>query len=101
VTFPPERSKDENSVGGLQSVLWRLHGVRSIRSGYKLQLDDFLLQLNNKNNEQACITRIHKQGKSYVRFEVFTAVTMKNGVFWDVTLCGSCKNRRFGGTSSG
>jgi hypothetical protein len=35
----------------------------------------------------------------YVRFEVFTAVTMKNGVFWDVTPCGSCKNRRFGGRS--
>jgi hypothetical protein len=33
-----------------------------------------------------------------VRFEVFTAVTMKNGVLWDVTSCGSCKNRRFGGT---
>jgi hypothetical protein len=33
-----------------------------------------------------------------VRFEVFTAVTMDNGVFWDVTPCGSCKNRRFGGT---
>jgi hypothetical protein len=33
-----------------------------------------------------------------VRFEVFTAVTMKNGVFWDVTSCGSCKNRHFGGT---
>jgi hypothetical protein len=33
-----------------------------------------------------------------VRFEIFTAVTMKNGVFWDVTPCGSCKNRRFGGT---
>jgi hypothetical protein len=29
-----------------------------------------------------------------VTFEVFTAVTMKNGVFWDVTPCGSCKNRR-------
>jgi hypothetical protein len=27
-----------------------------------------------------------------VRFEVFTAVTMKNGVFWVVTPCGSCKN---------
>jgi hypothetical protein len=27
-----------------------------------------------------------------VRFEVFTAVTMKNGVFWDVTLCGSWRN---------
>jgi hypothetical protein len=33
-----------------------------------------------------------------VRLEVFTAVTMKNGVFWDVMPCGSCKNRRFGGT---
>jgi hypothetical protein len=28
--------------------------------------------------------------KKYVRFEVFTAVTMKNGIFWDVMLCGSC-----------
>jgi hypothetical protein len=35
-----------------------------------------------------------------VRFEVFTAVTMKNGVFWDVTSCGFCNNRRFGGTAS-
>jgi hypothetical protein len=26
------------------------------------------------------------------------AVTMKNAVFWDVTSCGCCKNRRFGGT---
>jgi hypothetical protein len=34
----------------------------------------------------------------YVRFEVFTAVTMKNCVFWDATPCGSYKNRRFGGT---
>jgi hypothetical protein len=34
----------------------------------------------------------------YVRFEVFMAVTMKNGLFWDVTPCGSCMNRRFGGT---
>jgi hypothetical protein len=25
---------------------------------------------------------------------------MKNGVFWVVTPCGSCKNRRFGGTHS-
>jgi hypothetical protein len=33
-----------------------------------------------------------------VRFEVFTAVTMKNGVFWDVKPYGSCKNGRFGGT---
>jgi hypothetical protein len=34
----------------------------------------------------------------YVRFGVFTVDTMKNGIFWDVTPCGSCKNRRFGVT---
>jgi hypothetical protein len=34
-----------------------------------------------------------------VRFEAFTPVTMKNGVFSDVTPCDSCKNRRFGRTS--
>jgi hypothetical protein len=42
------------------------------------------------------VPRIDELG-STLRFEVFTAVTMKNGVFWDVTPCGSCKNRRFGG----
>jgi hypothetical protein len=26
-----------------------------------------------------------------VRFEVFTAVTLRNAVFWNFTLCGSCK----------
>jgi hypothetical protein len=25
-------------------------------------------------------------------------LSIKNGVFWDVTPCGTCKNRRFGGT---
>jgi hypothetical protein len=33
-----------------------------------------------------------------VRFELFTAVTMENDVFWDVAQCGSCKVRRFIGT---
>jgi hypothetical protein len=35
--------------------------------------------------------------KKNVRFEVFTAVTMNNGVFWGVKACGCCKNRRLGG----
>jgi hypothetical protein len=34
----------------------------------------------------------------YVRFEVFTAVTMKKAVFWDVAPCRNGVNRRFGGT---
>jgi hypothetical protein len=32
------------------------------------------------------------------KIEVFTAVTMKNAVFWDDASHGFCKNRRFGGT---
>jgi hypothetical protein len=30
-----------------------------------------------------------------VRFEVFTAVTVKNAVLWDVAPCRDCVNRRF------
>jgi hypothetical protein len=36
--------------------------------------------------------RICFELKLMVRFEVFTAVAMKNAIFWDVTPCGSCKN---------
>jgi hypothetical protein len=32
------------------------------------------------------------------RFQVSRALTMNNAVPWDVMTCGSCKNRRFGGT---
>jgi hypothetical protein len=38
------------------------------------------------------------QISDYVRFGSFTAVTMKNGVFWDTTPRISCKSQRFGGT---
>jgi hypothetical protein len=34
----------------------------------------------------------------YVRFEVSTAVTMMIIIFWEMTPCGSYKNRRFGGS---
>jgi hypothetical protein len=50
--------------------------------------EDLLLSIGSKN--------VNKEIS--VRSEVFKAVTMKNGVFWDVTPCGSCKNQCFGGT---
>jgi hypothetical protein len=31
--------------------------------------------------------------------QVRDEILLKNAVFWDVMPCGSCKNRRFGGTS--
>jgi hypothetical protein len=42
-------------------------------------------------------TRTHINWLPFVRFEVFTEMTMKNGVFCDVTPCVSSKNRHFGG----
>jgi hypothetical protein len=36
-------------------------------------------------------TSLNSNKPIHARFEVFTAVNMKNGVFWDVTPCGSCK----------
>jgi hypothetical protein len=53
---------------------------------------------NLERNNPITITPHSQKQCQNVRFEVFTAVTMKNGVFWVVTPCGSCKNRRFGGT---
>jgi hypothetical protein len=32
------------------------------------------------------------KGHFFTKYEVITAVTMKNAVFWDVALCGFCKN---------
>jgi hypothetical protein len=35
---------------------------------------------------------------AYIISESITIEQVKNADFWDVTPCGSCKNRRFGGT---
>jgi hypothetical protein len=42
--------------------------------------------------------RLYWSNSVHVRFEVFTAVTVKNTVIWNVAPCRSCVNRRFGGT---
>jgi hypothetical protein len=34
----------------------------------------------------------------YALNQIMNTLCLKNAVFWNVTLCGSCKNRRFGGT---
>jgi hypothetical protein len=43
------------------------------------------------------LNRVNLNHKSSF-IELQTNKTKKNGVFWVVTPCGSCKNRRFGGT---
>jgi hypothetical protein len=53
-------------------------------------------------NTQFVLHRRHisatEPNRLMLRFEVFTAAAMKNTFFWNMMACGSCKNRRFGGT---
>jgi hypothetical protein len=57
--------------------------------------------MDNVQKHNICTNVLSPQTfRSYVkqvRFEAFTAVIMKNVVFWDVALCRSSVNRRFGG----
>jgi hypothetical protein len=63
-------------------------------------LPDFLARVKLCAETFAILTYVNvvETINKVLRFEVFTAVTMKNDVFWDVTPRGSCKNRRFVGT---
>jgi hypothetical protein len=59
---------------------------------------DERISLNDFTGYISTITGDSYKGKSYVRFEFFTAVIMKNFGFWVVTPCGSCRDRHFSGT---
>jgi hypothetical protein len=43
--------------------------------------------VRNSYDIELKVSFLSQQLQSYVRFEAFTAVTMKNVVFWDVALC--------------
>jgi hypothetical protein len=47
----------------------------------------FSTQLQQRVNYNRTVALSLRSISSYERVEVFTAVTMKNGVFWDVALC--------------
>jgi hypothetical protein len=73
-------------VGGIRELGTTLSVVSGMLNGTLTSIVFRTLYYNNANVG------------SYVRFEVFTAVAMKNGVFWNITPCGSCRHRHFGGT---
>jgi hypothetical protein len=57
-------------------------------------------ELSKKNLSNCRILQwdfIELQKISKGNLKNFKTSERKNGVFWDVTPCGSCKNRRFGG----
>jgi hypothetical protein len=74
-------------ISGISAVLWSL--MLNFSYGMKAALGAHLIRDVKSTNFNSIY---------FVRFEVSAAVTMKNGIFWDVMPYGSCKNRRFGGT---
>jgi hypothetical protein len=83
------RRKDELWVGRAVAVV--LKGGRNVTTDRRVRLKQGVYY--TQNLVYKLVNRY-----SHVIFGVFTVVTMKNSVFWDVKPCGSCKNRCFGGT---
>jgi hypothetical protein len=76
--------------------------ILASRRGRELKLGVLMLSTSVLNilalTNKGCYNICGQVRNSKVRFEIFTAVTVKNAVFWDVAPCRSCVNRRFGGT---
>jgi hypothetical protein len=62
--------------------------------------EDDILHSHRRENFKSYFDDMYNESNEY-HFYLFAFVhlmTMKNAVFLDVTPCGSCKNRCFGGT---
>jgi hypothetical protein len=101
-------SRNPYHSAGLSSghVLYLFSGGASFESqpGHRLSGPSCLVAFFSPSTHFRIVSRVdhghfHQILSYYVRFEVFTAVTMKNAFFWDVAPCRSCVKRHFGGTS--
>jgi hypothetical protein len=88
-----------NNVGSANETKWKislysLYLKKTIKIHFSLIEDseDVLVFESNVSGFTKLSSSVWTE-KDSVRFEVF-----HGGVFWDVTPCGCCNNRRFGGT---
>jgi hypothetical protein len=83
-------SAEENNtqVGSLQSHLKGTNNRKSKKSKSYHIMESVSRETEVPSNAQQWTVNYVL---NRLRFEVFTAVTMKNDVFWDVTQGGSCK----------
>jgi hypothetical protein len=88
----PWTEMDANFYHGITWLLCCIKETVSRQSVLNFQISNLTLcnMFLHVNAEWFCLWL-------YWRFEVFTAVSMKNGIFWNVTPCDSYKNRCFGG----
>jgi hypothetical protein len=62
---------------------------------YHVEISNSFTTLENLDDEVDFI-RAWETVRENVRFEVLTAVTVKNAIFWDVAPCRFCVNQRIG-----
>jgi hypothetical protein len=96
------QSKSTNS--NEKNSLMYMHAIYISYDNEKIEFLPPILQPGNTPRHLAPDVRVMRMNcfeqvaSGYVRFQVFTAVTMKNVIFWDVTPRDSCNNRSFEGT---
>jgi hypothetical protein len=117
-TFIPTAVRTSNLTGEPQFIFLKkitnikdkLGGAYVAYERYRKCIQSFsseLTYLHGTGSENSGCIHVTQEGDRWwvlvntVRSEVFTAVTMKNAVFWDVTPCCSCKNRNLAPQSSG
>jgi hypothetical protein len=92
----------------LVTGLFQLYLIKSTsneapRYAVSLILTSFYLSLVQISPQHSVLKCIHSMYFGYCDIKYYPHIKpktfLKNGIFWDVTPCGSCKNRRFGGTS--
>jgi hypothetical protein len=77
------------------------HGPRDIRCAHRTDIIFRLVLPNLYTARSQCASipvRTDQEGDERNKQGLIERLTMKNGFFWDVTPCGSCKNGRFGET---
>jgi hypothetical protein len=67
-------------------------------SGQDVHFEYDHASVQNNNTANSAVTYLCLDLCQYQILSSEEILRFKNGVFWDVTPCGSCKNRRFGGT---
>jgi hypothetical protein len=95
-----QQSRQMSITGALQqsfnaSKMWGYHGgdhEECRRLGYKNPV--------RTPQEKRYVSATESSRLIQCKIWGFMAVTVKNAVFWDVTQCKSCKNRRFGVNTS-
>jgi hypothetical protein len=102
--------KSQHTVSLLLTVLWELNTwfmevcelLWIVLSSSSCIIEGcthlFACEIKHLDKCRALLACCEEDSDIYIRFEVFTTVTMNNAVFWDVVLCRSWVNWRFRGT---